>query len=65
MRAMIRKIIFALNYTIAVVICLTLVTQTQMPLFERALYGFGVIFIGMGIRRLVKSLIPVDEDNLG
>ena len=61
----IRKFILAVNYIIAVIICLTLVAQTQIPIIERALYGFGAIFLGMGIRRVVKALMPLDEDNLG
>ena len=64
-RAKIRKFILVVNYIIAVIICLTLVAQTQIPIIERALFGFGTIFLGMGIRRVVKALIPLDEDNLG
>ena len=64
-KATIRKFILAVNYAIAVIICLTLLVQTQIPTVERALYGFGAIFLGMGIRRLVKNLISLDEDNLG
>jgi hypothetical protein len=64
-KATIRKFILAVNYIIAVIICLTLVAQTQIPIIERALYGFGAIFLGMGIRRVVKVLMPLDEDNLG
>lgn len=64
-KATIRKFILAVNYIIAVIICLTLVAQTQIPIIERALYGFGAIFLGMGIRRVVKALMPLDEDNLG
>ena len=64
-KATIRKFILAINYIIAVMICLTLVAQTQIPIIERALYGFGAIFLGMGIRRVVKALMPLDEDNLG
>ena len=59
-----RKFILAVNYTIAVIICLILVTQTQIPIVERALYGFGAIFLGMGIRWAVKNLIRLDEDYL-
>ena len=62
LKATIRKFILAVNYTIAVIICLILLTQTQIPIVERALDGFGAIFLGMGIRRAVKSLIPLDED---
>ena len=64
-KATIRKFILAINYTIAVIICLTLVAQTQIPIVERAHYGFGAIFIGMGIRRVVKTLMPFDEDHMG
>ena len=64
MRATIRKFILAVNYTIAVVICLALVAQPQVPIIERALYGFAAILIGMGIRRMVKTLMPLDEDHM-
>ena len=64
MKATIRKFILAVNYTIAVVICLALVAQPQVPIIERALYGFAAILIGMGIRRMVKTLMPLDEDHL-
>ena len=59
----IRKLILAVNYTIALIICLTLLAQTHMPIVERMLYGFGAIFVGMGIRRMVKTLMPLDQDN--
>ena len=65
MKATIRKFILAVNYTIAVIICLILLTQTQTPIVERALYGFGAIFLGMGIRWVVKTLIPLDKDYMG
>ena len=64
MKATIRKFILAVNYTIAMVICLALVAQPQVPIIERALYGFAAILIGMGIRRMVKSLMPLDEDHM-
>ena len=62
-KATIQKIILWVNYTIAVVICLILLAQTHIPIVERAIYGFGAIFLGMGIRRVVKTLMPLDEDN--
>ena len=65
MKATIRKFILAVNYTIAVVICLALVAQPQVPIIERALYGFAAILIGMGIRRMVKNLMPLNEDQMG
>ena len=64
-KAKIRKFILAVNYILAVIICLTLLAQTHIPIVERALYGFGAIFVGMGIRKVVKTLISLDEDNLG
>ena len=63
-KATIRKFILAVNYTIAMVICLALVAQPQVPIIERALYGFAAILIGMGIRRMVKILMPLDEDHM-
>ena len=65
MKATIRKFILAVNYTIAVVICLALVAQPHVPIIERALYGFTAILIGMGIRRMVKNLMPLNEDQIG
>ena len=64
MKARIRKFVLAVNYTIAVVICLALVAQPQVPIIERALYGFAAILIGMGIRRMVKTIMPLEEDNM-
>ena len=54
MKATIRKFILAVNYTIVVVICLVLVTSPQLPFLERAIFGFGAIFAGMGVRRVVN-----------
>ena len=62
MKATVRKFILAVNYTIAVIICLAQVARPQVPIIERALYGFAAILIGMGIRRMVKTLMPLDED---
>ena len=64
MKATVRKFILAVNYTIAVVICLALVAQPQVPIIERALYGFAAILIGMGIRWMVKTLMPLNEDQM-
>ena len=64
MKVTIRKFILVVNYTIAVGICLALVAQPQVPIIERALYGFAAILIGMGIRRMVKTLMPLDEDHM-
>ena len=59
-KATIRKFILAVNYTIAVIICLALVAEPQVPIIERALYGFAAILIGMGIRRMINTLMPLD-----
>ena len=64
MKVRIKKFILAVNYIITVVICLILLTQTQTPIIERAFFGFGAIFLGMGIRRMVNGVMPLDEDNL-
>ena len=61
-RTVTRKFILVLNYSIAFIVCLMLVAQTQMPIAERAFYGFVAIFVGMGIRWVVKTLMPLDED---
>jgi xanthosine utilization system XapX-like protein len=62
MKATIQKSILAVNYTIVVVICLLLVTSPQLPFLERAIFGFVSIFAGMGVRRVVKMLMPLSED---
>ena len=64
MKVRIKKFILAVNYIVTVVICLILLIQTQIPNIERAFYGFGAIFLGMGVRRMVKAVMPLDEDNL-
>ena len=62
MKATIRKFILVVNYTIVVIICLVLATSPQLPFLERAIFGFGTIFAGMGVRQLVKMLMPLAED---
>ena len=64
MKIKIQKFILAANYIVTVVICLILLTQTQIPIIERAFYGFGAIFLGMSMRRMVKAVMALDEDNL-
>ena len=59
----IKKFILAVNYTITVVICLIMLTQTEIPIIERAFYGFGAVFLGMGIRRIIEAFMPLDEYN--
>ena len=60
----VKQFILAANYLVIVVICLILLSQTQIPIIERAFYGFGAIFLGMGMRRMVNAVMPLDEDNL-
>ena len=60
----VKQFILAANYLVIVVICLILLSQTQIPIIERAFYGFGAIFLGMGMRRMVKAVMPLNEDNL-
>ena len=64
MIATIRKFILLVNYVIVLIFCLTLLAQTQIPIVERAIFGFGAIFFGMGLRWVVGTLLPLDEDNL-
>ena len=63
-KATIRKFILLVNYVVVFIFCLTLVAQTQIPVLERAVFGFGAIFFGMGFRSVVRALMPLDEDNL-
>jgi hypothetical protein len=58
MKLKIKAVILALNYAIAVIICLTLLVADQFSLAERAVYGFGAILIGMAIRNIVTTMIP-------
>jgi quinolinate synthase len=58
MKLKIKAVILALNYAIAVIICLALLVADQFSLAERAVYGFGAILIGMAIRNIVTAMIP-------
>jgi len=58
MKLKIKAVILALNYAIAVIICLTLLVADQFSLAERAVYGFGAILIGMAIRNIVTTMMP-------
>ena len=65
MKATIRKFILAVNYTIVVVICLVLVTSPQLPFLERAVFGFGAIFAGMGVRVVARAAAPARRPVVG
>jgi len=58
MKLKIRAAILALNYAMAVMICLSLLIADQFSIAERAVYGFGAILIGMAIRNFVTAMIP-------
>jgi len=58
MKLKIRAAILALNYAMAVIICLSLLVADQFSIAERAVYGFGAILIGMAIRNFVTAMIP-------
>jgi uncharacterized membrane protein YagU involved in acid resistance len=60
MKNAIRNAILALNYGIAVAICMILVVWPQFSFGEKAMYGISAIFFGMGVQRLVRKLMPVD-----
>ena len=47
MKLKIRAAILALNYAMAVIICLSLLIADQFSIAERAVYGFGAILIGL------------------
>ena len=38
--------------------------RRENEFLERAIFGFGAIFAGMGVRRVVKMLMPLAEDQL-
>ena len=61
MKAKAQKLLLAINFAAVLIICLALIAQPQIPFFERALFGFGAIFFGMGIRRFLKILIPITD----
>ena len=63
-KSKIKKFILAGNYTIVVVICLILLTQTQIPIIERAVYGFGAIFLGIVLRRMINACMRLDEEDI-
>ena len=58
MKKIIKNILLALNYGIAVSICLLLIMSYQIAIFEKALIGFGAIAFGMLVRRVINWVLP-------
>ena len=58
MKKIILNAILALNYGVAVAICMILIVSQQFTFGEKAMYGISAIFFGMGVQRLVKKLMP-------
>ena len=56
MKKKIKNALLALNYGVAVAICLTMVITPTFSFGEKAIYGFSAIFLGMGIQRLLKKI---------
>tara|TARA_B100000575_G_scaffold270889_1_gene251752 strand:- start:834 stop:1010 length:177 start_codon:yes stop_codon:yes gene_type:complete len=54
MKKAVKNILLALNYGVAVTICLLLIMSQQIAIFEKALIGFGAIALGMLIRRIIN-----------
>jgi len=61
MKRFIRNAILALNYGIVLAVCLIALVSPQFTFLQQAGFGFGAIFLGMGIQRLVRRLMPEDE----
>ena len=61
MKKVVKNILLALNYGIAVAVCLLLIISNQIPTFERALIGFGAIALGMLFRRVINWVFPENE----
>ena len=58
MKKAVKNILLALNYGVTVAICLLLIISHQVPIFEKALIGFGAIALGMLIRRIINWASP-------
>ena len=54
MKKVIKNTLLALNYGIAVAVCLLLIISNQIPIFEKALIGFGAIAFGMLVRKIIN-----------
>ena len=58
MKRIIKNGLLALNYGIAVSVCLLLIMSHQITIFEKALIGFGAIAFGMLVRRVINWVFP-------
>ena len=54
MKNVVKNTLRALNYGIAVAICLLLIVSQQMAVFEKAIIGLGAIAFGMLVRRFIN-----------
>ena len=61
MKKAVKNILLALNYGVAVAICLLLIISPQIAIFERAFIGFGAIAFGMLIRRIINWFFPENK----
>ncbi len=57
MKKVIKNTLLALNYGIAVAVCLLLIISNQIPIFEKALIGFGAIALGMLVRKIINWVL--------
>ena len=63
MKKMIKNTLLALNYGVVVAVCLLLIVSNQMPIFEKALIGFGAIASGMLVRRIINWVFPENKSS--
>lgn len=61
MKNVIKNTLLALNYGIAVAVCLSLIISNQIAIFEKALFGFGAIALGMLVRRIINWALPENK----
>ena len=54
MKKVFKNTLLAVNYGIAVAVCLLLIVSNQIPIFEKALIGFGAIAFGMFVRKIIN-----------
>ena len=64
MKKVIKSTLLALNYGIAVAVCLLLIISNQFAVFEKALIGIGAIAFGMLVRRVINWVFP-EHTSLG
>ena len=58
MKDVIKNTLLALNYGIAVAVCLLLIISNHIAILEKALIGFGAIAFGVLIRRIINWVFP-------